>query len=88
MSKRLYVSGIPYQTSEEELREAFAKAGEVEEVAIITDKFSGRSRGFGFVEMGTEEGAKKAIEMWHDQELGGRRLRVNEAQPRREDDRA
>ena len=85
MGKRLYVSGIPYQTTEDDLKDAFAKAGEVVESTIITERFSGRSKGFGFVEMGTEEEAQKAIEMWNDQELDGRRLRVNEAQPRRED---
>jgi len=81
MGKRLYVGGIPYQTSEDSLKEAFSKAGAVESVSIITDKFSGRSKGFGFVEMSTDEEAKAAIEMFHEKDFEGRTLTVNEARP-------
>ena len=63
MAKKLYVGGIPYSTTEENLRAAFAQAGAVESVKIITDKFTGRSRGFAFVEMSGDEDAKKAIEI-------------------------
>ena len=82
--KKLYVGGVSYSTTEDSLREAFSKAGEVASVAIIMDKMTGRSKGFGFVEMTTEEGAKAAIEMWNGKELDGRKLTVNEARPREE----
>lgn len=81
MSKKLYVGGLPYSTGEAELKEAFGQAGAVESATIITDKMSGRSRGFGFVEMSTDEDATKAIEMWHNKDFGGRTLTVNEARP-------
>ncbi len=84
MNKRLYVGGLSYSTTEDGLKEAFSQAGSVESVAIITDKFSGRSKGFGFVEMGSEEDAKKAIEMFNGKELEGRTLTVNEARPMKE----
>ncbi|MFH1161969.1 MAG: RNA-binding protein [Candidatus Jorgensenbacteria bacterium] len=81
MAKRLYVGGLPYTTSEETLREAFAKAGAVASASIVTDKMTGRSRGFGFVEMENDGDADKAIEMWNGKELDGRSLTVNEARP-------
>lgn len=81
MNKKLYIGGIPYSTTEEELRELFAGAGGVESVAIIIDRITGRSRGFGFVEMNSEEEAQKAIEMFNGKEFGGRTLAVNEARP-------
>ena len=81
MGTKLYVGGLPYTVSEDELTEAFAKAGTVTSAKIIMDKFSGRSKGFGFVEMASEEEAKAAMEMWHEKELGGRTLTVNEARP-------
>lgn len=84
MAKKLYVGGLSYDTTEEGLNAAFAKAGTVESAKIITDKFSGRSKGFGFVEMATEEEAQAAIQMWEGQELDGRKLRVNEARPMEE----
>ena len=84
MNKRLYVGGIPYQTSEDALKDAFGQAGAVESATIITDKMTGRSKGFGFVEMATEEDAQKAIDMWNDKELEGRVLTVNEARPMEE----
>lgn len=81
MNKKLYIGGIPYSTTEQELRELFAESGEVVSAAIIIDKITGRSRGFGFVEMNTEEEAQKAIEMFNGKEFGGRTLAVNEARP-------
>lgn len=82
--KKLYVGGVSYSTSEDGLRSAFAKAGEVTSVAIIMDKMTGRSKGFGFVEMATEDAAQAAIEMWNGKELDGRKLTVNEARPKEE----
>ena len=82
--KKLYVGGVSYSTTEQGLSDAFSKAGEVASVAIIMDKMTGRSKGFGFVEMTTEEGAKAAIDMWNGKELDGRKLTVNEARPREE----
>lgn len=84
MGTKLYVGGIPYKTTQEELQEAFAEAGNVASAMIITDRETGRSRGFGFVEMATPEEAQAAIEMWNGKELGGRTLTVNEARPREE----
>ncbi|MFH1551505.1 MAG: RNA-binding protein [bacterium] len=81
MGKKLYVGGLPYETTEDSLKEAFEKAGAVESAIVITDKMSGRSKGFGFVEMSSEDEAKKAIEMWNGKEFGGRTLTVNEARP-------
>ena len=81
MNKRLFVGGLPFATTEDELREFFSKAGAVESATIIMDRFSGRSKGFGFVEMADEAGAAAAIEMWDDKEFEGRRLKVNEARP-------
>ena len=81
MGKRLYVGGLSYNTTEDGLREAFSKAGSVESATIITDKFSGRSKGFGFVEMTSDEESEKAIEMFNGKELDGRTLTVNEARP-------
>jgi len=81
MGNKLYVGGVSYSTTEDSLRAAFEKAGAVEEAKIITDKISGRSKGFGFVTMSNEDEAKAAIAMWHDQDLDGRKLTVNEARP-------
>ncbi len=81
MSKKLYVGGISYDTTEDVLRQAFEQAGTVESSSIILDRMTGRSKGFGFVEMATEEEAQKAIEMWNGKELDGRTLTVNEARP-------
>jgi len=82
MAKKLYVGGLSYQTSDDSLREYFSQAGDVESVAIINDRETGRSKGFGFVEMGSDDDAAKAIEIFHDKEFEGRRLTVNEAKPR------
>jgi RNA recognition motif-containing protein len=79
MSKRLFVGSIPYSSTDEDLRTHFAGAGNVVDAKVIMDKMTGRSRGFGFVEFETDDEARKAIEMFHDQEMDGRRLTVNEA---------
>jgi RNA recognition motif-containing protein len=84
MAKKLYVGGLPYSTSDTELKEAFAQVGAVESAVIIMDKMSGRSKGFGFVEMSSDEDAQKAIEMWNGKDFGGRTLTVNEARPMEE----
>jgi len=81
MSNKLYVGSLSYDTNEESLKALFAEAGKVESAAVITDKFSGRSKGFGFVEMATEEEAKKAVEMFNGKELDGRTIIVDEAKP-------
>ena len=81
MATKLYVGGIPYTTQEDTLREYFSPAGKVLSAVIIMDKMSGRSKGFGFVEMETEEEANKAIEMFNDKEFEGRNLTVNIARP-------
>ena len=86
MSKKLFVGGIPYQTTEDELNEAFSKAGTVESAVIIQDKMSGRSKGFGFVEMSTEEEASAAVEMWNGKDFGGRTVTVNLARPKRDEE--
>ncbi|MBI5411367.1 MAG: RNA-binding protein [Nitrospirae bacterium] len=81
MGSKLYVGGLPYSATEQQLNDLFAPHGTVESARIITDKFTGQSRGFGFVEMATEEEAKKAIEALNATEMGGRTLTVNEARP-------
>ncbi len=81
MAKKLYVGGLSYGTTEDGLRNLFAQAGTVESVAVIADKFSGRSKGFGFVEMSTDEEAQKAIETYNGKEFDGRTITVNEARP-------
>jgi RNA recognition motif-containing protein len=82
MAKNLYVGNLSFDTSEDRLREAFEAHGEVASVSIITDRDTGRSRGFGFVEMATDEAASAAIAALDGQDLDGRTLRVNEAKPR------
>jgi len=84
MAKKLYVGGLSYDTTQEGLKDAFSQAGTVESASVITDKFSGRSKGFGFVEMATEEEAQAAISMWDGKELDGRQIKVNEARPMEE----
>ena len=81
MAAKLYVGGIPYTSTNDGLRDAFAQAGSVVSATIIMDKMTGRSKGFGFVEMATDEDAKKAIEMWNGKDFEGRTLTVNEARP-------
>jgi len=87
MNKKLFVGGLPYSTTQDELKNHFAQAGTVVSAQIITDKFSGRSKGFGFVEMSSDDEAAKAIEMFNNTDFGGRSLAVNEARPKTEGDR-
>src|ERR687889_518201 len=82
MSTRLYVGNLNFRTTSDELREVFSQAGEVENATVVEDRDTGRSRGFGFVEMATAEGAAAAIEQFNGKEFGGRTLTVNEARPR------
>ncbi|MBI2053813.1 MAG: RNA-binding protein [Candidatus Staskawiczbacteria bacterium] len=81
MAKKLYVGGLSYDTTEATLKEAFSAVGTVESAVIIIDKMTNRSKGFGFVEMATEEEAQKAVETLNGKELDGRTLTVNEARP-------
>jgi RNA recognition motif-containing protein len=83
----IYVGNLAWEMTEEELQKEFTSFGEVESARIITDKFSGRSKGFGFVEMPNKEEAEKAIAELNGKELKGRAIKVNEARPRRDDDR-
>ncbi len=84
MESRLYVGNLSYSSTEGDLEELFAQAGTVVKCELMLDKFTSRSRGFAFVEMGTLEEANKAVEMFNDQDLDGRNLRVNIARPREE----
>jgi RNA recognition motif-containing protein len=79
---RLFVGNLPYQTQQKDLMEYFTQAGVVSSVDVMLDKFTGRSRGFAFVEMSTGAEAVKAVEMFHNQEFQGRTLTVNIARPR------
>lgn len=81
MAKKLYVGGIPYSTTEDELKAAFAEMGEVTSSAIIIDKMTGRSKGFGFIEMVNDADANKAITEMNGKDFQGRTLTVNEARP-------
>jgi RNA recognition motif-containing protein len=81
MSKKLYVGGLPYSTTEGGLKDAFAQAGSVTSAIVIMDKMTGRSKGFGFVEMSTDEEAQAAIEMFNGKDFEGRNIVVNEARP-------
>jgi RNA recognition motif-containing protein len=80
-TSKLYVGGIPYRSTEDDIRNAFAEAGEVTSVSIISDRMTGRSRGFGFVEMADEAQAQAAIDRWDGKELDGRMLSVSMARP-------
>ena len=82
MGKRLYVGNLSFHTTDSTLQTHFSQAGTVESVNLLVDKFTGRSRGTAFVEMGSEEDAKKAIELFDGKDLDGRTLKVNEARPR------
>jgi RNA recognition motif-containing protein len=84
MAKKLYVGNLSYDVTQEQLHTLFSEAGEVTEVTIITDRDSGRSKGFGFVEMATDEGAAEAIKRYDGYSLDNRTLTVNEARPREE----
>jgi RNA recognition motif-containing protein len=82
LSKKLYVGNLPFTSSEDELRQLFERHGSVDSIQVVTDRQTGRPRGFAFVEMDEERGAKDAIRALDDSELGGRNIRVNEAQDR------
>lgn len=84
---KIYVGNLSWGTSEEDLQTTFGSFGQVESVSIIKDKYSGQSRGFGFVEMPNSEEATQAITALNEKDLGGRNLTVNEARPRTEDRR-
>ncbi len=81
MGKKLYVGNLPYSATEDSLHETFSQCGNVESARIITDRDSGRSKGFGFVEMSTDEEASAAINKLNGADMGGRQLTVNEAKP-------
>jgi RNA recognition motif-containing protein len=81
MGKRLYVGNLAWSVDEGKLSSVFGEAGSVESAKVVTDKFTGKSRGFGFVEMSTDEEAAKAIELLHEKDVEGRNLTVNEARP-------
>lgn len=81
MAKKLYVGGLPYKTTNDELKAHFETAGQVESAIIIMDKMTGRSKGFGFVEMTNDADAEKAISMFDGKDYDGRNLTVNEARP-------
>lgn len=82
MATKLYVGNLSFKTTSDDLREYFAQAGEVESASVIEDRETGRSRGFGFVEMATSEGAAAAVEQFNGKDLNGRNLTVNEARPK------
>ncbi len=83
MTKKIYVGNLSYDTTEEQIKELISKSGSVESVNLITDKYSGKSKGFAFVEMINDEDAKKAIAEANGTELDGRNIKVNEARPPR-----
>lgn len=82
MARKLYVGNLPYDTSDQDLQTLFAEAGTVESVSLMRDQATGRARGFGFVEMATDEEAQNAIRTLNNYDLGGRNLTVNEARPK------
>lgn len=81
MSSKIYVGGLPYATTDAQLQDLFSQHGQVESARVITDKFTGRSRGFGFVEMANSDEAQKAIQALNGTDFEGRNLTVNEARP-------
>ncbi|EDY17560.1 RNP-1 like RNA-binding protein [Chthoniobacter flavus Ellin428] len=84
MSNKLYVGNLSFDTTEMDLQDTFAEAGTVSEATLMQDKFTGKSRGFGFVTMSSSEEAQKAIDLFHGKTVQGRALTVNEARPREE----
>lgn len=84
MATKLFVGSLPWAIRDEELKELFSQHGTVETASVVSDRATGRSRGFGFVEMSTEEEAQKAIEALHESEVEGRTIVVNIARPKRE----
>ena len=83
----IYVGNLNYNLTEDELRQVFGEFGEVSSAKIIIDKYSGRGKGFGFVEMANDEEASAAIEALNDKEVGGRNMKVNQAREKSDDDR-
>ena len=81
MGRRLYVGGLPYATTQDELQQLFSEVGAVTSASVITDRATGQSKGFGFVEMATDEEAQKAIDQLNGAQVGGRTITVNEARP-------
>lgn len=81
MATKLFVGSLPFATTSDQLRAIFEKAGKVADANVVTDKMTGRSRGFGFVEMGSEEDAKKAIDQLNGSDVDGRKIFVSEARP-------
>ena len=84
LTMNIYVGNLAYTVTEDELREAFSEFGQVDSASIINDKFSGRSKGFGFVDMPNDSEAREAIESMNEKDLNGRTIKVNEAKPREE----
>ena len=84
MAKKLYVGNLPYNTSEDDLRDLFSPIGEISDLALITDRYTGQSKGFAFVEMPSDEAAADAISRLNGYTLGSRQIVVNEARPREE----
>jgi len=84
MGRRLYVGNLPYKATDEDLSSLFSSAGNVASARVMRDMATGRARGFGFVEMATDEAAQKAIEQFNEYEMDGRKLVVNEAKPKPE----
>ena len=82
MGRKLYVGNLPYSATEQSLREAFAASGTVDSVSLITDRDSGQSKGFGFVEMATDQEAQAATQAMNGQTIDGRQIKVNEAKPK------
>ncbi len=84
MAKKLFVGSLPYTTTDQELNELFSQFGKVDSATIINDRMTGRSKGFGFVEMSSDDEAAKAIQELNGKDVGGRNIVVNEARPREE----
>jgi len=84
MGKKLYVGNLPYEADREKLQNFFSEAGQVVDSVVITDRATGRSKGFGFVEMASEEEAKKALEMFNGKDFDGRTIKVDFAKPQQE----
>jgi RNA recognition motif-containing protein len=80
----IYIGNLAYTVTEDDLRDAFSEFGQVDSASIINDKFSGRSKGFGFVDMPNDSEAREAIESMNEKDLNGRTIKVNEAKPREE----
>lgn len=87
MAKRLFVGGLSYSVTQQQLEELFAQVGKIESCNLITDRYSGQSKGFAFVEMTTEQEAKDAIAKFNNFELDGRKIVVNEARPQEDRNR-